>query len=105
MSQAAACVDASDQSIHVEFSDWFEPIHTVRVGGPLLQVHPSTGSWAHGKLTLITRPCVQHHVLRVCVLIYWRSIVVFFQYRYPLTELTPPQTSAFGTAIEQTPAP
>ncbi|UPX14010.1 uncharacterized protein EKO05_0004503 [Ascochyta rabiei] len=37
MSQAAASVEASNQSIYVEVTDWPEPIHTVRVRDPLLQ--------------------------------------------------------------------
>jgi hypothetical protein len=63
MSQPTGFIDASDQSIHVEFADWCTPTHTVCVGNPLLQVHPSIGSHAHGDLTLITQPCTQHHVL------------------------------------------
>lgn len=52
MSQAATFVDANDQSIRVPFTDWLHSTHTVRKGYLLLQVRPSTGSWAHGKLTL-----------------------------------------------------
>ena len=43
MSQAAAFVDASDQSIRVPFTDWLYSTHTVRKGYLLLQVRPSTG--------------------------------------------------------------
>lgn len=62
MSQEAAFVGASFQSVHTKFTDWRTTKHTTRLGNPLLQVHPSNSSQAHGNIdphctTLRTESC------------------------------------------------